>query len=195
MIFSRALLRGTHALAELGIPVIASSTRLGAADTLAYLGVPLVARCAHLRPFAHAHAFLPVPVLEIRADQLYIAFALAGEWVPNLTVWAIISPWANTSALFEAEVTGFKALNSLPTFASAGNWVPVQRRNASQFNRINTPTRIPGHDYDITYIDNDIRDKNAAARATACLDVKNEGWDTAIIGSIEVAYAFAIEGI
>jgi hypothetical protein len=176
---SRALLGGTHALAELGIPVIASNTLLGAADTLAYLGVPLVARYALLRPFAHAHAFLPVPVLEIRAGHLYIAFALTGAWVPNLTVWTQISPWANTSALVEAEVTGLKALNSLLAFASASNWVPVQRRNASQCNRINTPTRIPGHDYDITYIDNEgliprqSRDKNAAARATACLDVQN----------------------
>ena len=103
---SRALFGQTHALAELGIPVIARSTRLGAADACACLGVPVVARRAHLRPFAQALTFLPVPVLVIRADHGYIAFTLAGEWVPNLTLWTQISPWTNASALVEAEVTG-----------------------------------------------------------------------------------------
>ena len=192
---SRALFGQTHALAELGIPVIASSTRLGAADACACLGVPVVARRAHLRPFAQALAFLPVPVLVIRADHGYIAFALAGEWVPNLTLWTQISPWTNASALVEAEIKGWAALNSLLAFASASNWVPVQRRDASQCSHLHAPARIPGHKYWIKYTDFKISDSKAAGRAHACIEVQDERRLTGIIGLIKVAFAIATKGI
>jgi hypothetical protein len=57
----------TQALAELGIPVEVNWTHVGAAFAGTRAVVPVVARRANLRPFAQAHAFLPVPVLVIRA--------------------------------------------------------------------------------------------------------------------------------
>ncbi len=189
---SRAIFGQTHTLTELGIPIIGRSTRLGAADAGACLRVPVVVRRAHLRPFAQALAFLPIPVLVIRADHGHVAFTLAGEWVPNLTFWTQISPWANASALVEAEVTGWEALNSLLAFASASNRVPIQRRDAFQCSNLHSPARIPGHNYWIKYIDRTISDSIAAGRAHACLEVQDERWVTLMYC---VAFAIATVGI
>jgi hypothetical protein len=87
-----------------------------------------------LRPFAHATAFLPIPVLVIWANKRHIAPAFACNWVPSLIFGALIELWANTCALLKAKVAGLQALNSLLALASAGKWVPVPRIDAFRLN-------------------------------------------------------------
>ncbi len=130
MIGIRARLWHTQALAVIVVPIVARLTQFRGANAGTRLFVPIVARRTHLRPFADAPAFLPVPVLVIWADKRHIALALARKRVPYLTFGALIELWADASALLKAEVAGLQALNSLLAFASAGEWVPVPRMDA-----------------------------------------------------------------
>jgi hypothetical protein len=115
----------TQALAEFGIPVEVNWTQMGTAIAGTSKIVPVVARRAHLRPFAQAHAFLPVPVLVIRANHGLIAPALAGNLVPDLIFGANVTPWAFAGARIEAEVERWPAFNMLMTIAFACCGVPV----------------------------------------------------------------------
>ena len=117
-----------------------------------------------MRPFAQARAFLPVPVLVIRANDGLIAPALAANRVPGLIFGANVAPWAIAGANIEAEVAWRHAFNMLLALASAGTGVPVPWLVTSIVNTIARRLRVVfRHNVDI----------QGAGAAHACLEVQD----------------------